>query len=120
MGFNLRQIQDLVDQLDIYKIEGQLSFSKTIDSLERDFMFSMTIDSKIIDSLGWDFMGSMSLCIFNGNMNNVINNGWISEMFKTLEETVNDFLYLPLYLLFPWKISFICPFICYFRGNYGI
>ena len=43
IGFNLRQIQDIIDYSDIYKIEGAiifLDFSKAFDSLELDFMFS--------------------------------------------------------------------------------
>jgi hypothetical protein len=43
IGFNLRQIQDIIDYSNIYKIEGAiifLDFSKAFDSLEWDFMFS--------------------------------------------------------------------------------
>jgi len=43
IGFNLRQIQDIMDYSDIYKIKGAiifLYFSKAFDSLEWDFMFS--------------------------------------------------------------------------------
>jgi hypothetical protein len=41
IGFNLRQIQDIIDYADIYKIEGSLvftDFKKAFDSLEWDFM----------------------------------------------------------------------------------
>jgi hypothetical protein len=41
IGFNLRQIQDIIDYADIYKIEGSLvfiDFNKAFDSLEWDFM----------------------------------------------------------------------------------
>jgi hypothetical protein len=40
IGFNLRQIQDIIDYSNIYKIEGAiifLDFSKAFDSLEWDF-----------------------------------------------------------------------------------
>jgi hypothetical protein len=43
IGFNLRQIQNIIDYSNIYKIEGAiifLDFSKAFDSLEWDFMFS--------------------------------------------------------------------------------
>jgi muramoyltetrapeptide carboxypeptidase LdcA involved in peptidoglycan recycling len=43
IGFNLRQIQDIIDYSNIYKIEGAiifLDFSKAFDSFEWDFMFS--------------------------------------------------------------------------------
>jgi muramoyltetrapeptide carboxypeptidase LdcA involved in peptidoglycan recycling len=43
IGFNLRQIQDIIDYSNIYKIEGAiifLDFSKAFDSLEWDFMLS--------------------------------------------------------------------------------
>ena len=43
IGFNLRQIQDIIDYSNIYKIEGAiifLDFSKAFDSLEWDFIFS--------------------------------------------------------------------------------
>ena len=41
IGFNLRQIQDIIDYADIYKIKGSLvfiDFKKAFDSLEWDFM----------------------------------------------------------------------------------
>jgi hypothetical protein len=43
IGFNLRQIQDILDYSNIYKIEGAiifLGFSKAFDSLEWNFMLS--------------------------------------------------------------------------------
>jgi hypothetical protein len=42
IGFNLRQIQYIIDYADLYKIEGAIifiDFSKTFYSLEWDFMF---------------------------------------------------------------------------------
>jgi hypothetical protein len=41
IGFNLRQIQDIIDYADLYKIKGAIifiDFSKAFDSLEWDFM----------------------------------------------------------------------------------
>ena len=43
IGFNLRQIQDIIDYADIYKIEGAIifvDFTKTFDSLEWNFMLN--------------------------------------------------------------------------------
>jgi hypothetical protein len=51
IGFNLRQIQDVIDYSNIYKIEGAiifLDFSKAFDSLEWDFMFS-TLKKTVAD-----------------------------------------------------------------------
>ena len=41
IGFNLKQIQDIIDYADIYKIEGAIifvDFTKAFDSLEWNFM----------------------------------------------------------------------------------
>ena len=61
VGFNLRQIQDIIDYADIYKIEGSLVFI--------DF-------KKAFDSLEWvkTMYTDIQTC--------VINNGWISEMLR--------------------------------------
>jgi hypothetical protein len=43
IGFNLRQIQDIIDYADIYKIEGAIifvDFTKAFDSLEWNFMLN--------------------------------------------------------------------------------
>jgi muramoyltetrapeptide carboxypeptidase LdcA involved in peptidoglycan recycling len=43
IGFNLRQIQDIIDYADIYKIEGAIlfvEFTKAFDSLEWNFMLN--------------------------------------------------------------------------------
>ena len=53
IGFNLRQIQDIIDYSDIYKIEGAILFlyySKAFDSLEWDFMFSTLKHCEFNDS----------------------------------------------------------------------
>ena len=44
IGFNLRQIQDIIDYADSYKIDGAIvfiDFSKAFDSLEWNFMLSV-------------------------------------------------------------------------------
>jgi hypothetical protein len=42
--------------------------------------------------------------LYNNIQTCVINNGWISEIFKNTRGTVKDVLYLTFYLLFPWKL----------------
>ena len=86
IGFNLRQIQDIIDDADIYKIEGSLvfiDFRKAFDSLEWDFMLFTLKHFGFNDSiLNW--VKTMNTYI----QTCVINNGWISEMVKIPEESV--------------------------------
>ena len=104
IGFDLRQIQDIIDYSNIYKIEGAiifLDFSKAFDSLEWDFMFST------LKHYGFNYsFVTWVETLYNNIQTCVINNGWISEICKNTRGTVKDFLYLPFYLLF--------------RGNYGV
>ena len=80
IGFNLRQIQDIIDYADIYKIEGSLvfiDFKKAFDSLEWDFMLLTLKRFGFNDSfVNWvkTMYTDIQTC--------VINNGWISEMFR--------------------------------------
>jgi hypothetical protein len=80
IGFNLRQIQDIIDYSNIYKIEGAiifLDFSKAFDSLEWDFMFSTLKHYGFNDS----FVTWVET-LYNNIQTCVINNGWLSEIFK--------------------------------------
>ena len=80
IGFNLRQIQDIIDYADIYKIEGSLvfiDFKKAFDSLEWDFMLLTLKRFGFNDSfVNWvkTMYTDIQTC--------VINNGWIFEMFR--------------------------------------
>ena len=80
IGFTLRQIQDIIDYADIYKIEGSLvfiDFIKAFDSLEWDFMLLTLKRFGFNDSfVNWvkTMYTDIQTC--------VINNGWISEMFR--------------------------------------
>jgi hypothetical protein len=54
IGFNLRQIQDVIDYADLYKIEGAIifrDFSKAVDSLEWDFKFGTLKHFRFNESL---------------------------------------------------------------------
>jgi hypothetical protein len=80
IGFNLRQIQDIIDYADLYKIEGAIifiDFSKAFDSLEWDFMFGTLKHFRFNESfMSWvkTLYGDIQTC--------VMNNGWLSENFK--------------------------------------
>ena len=80
IGFNLRQIQDIIDFTDLYKIEGAIvlvDFSKAFDSLEWNFMFSVLKHFEYNDS----FMRWVKT-LYSGIQICVMNNGWISDVFK--------------------------------------
>jgi hypothetical protein len=80
IGFNLRQIQDIIDYADLYKIEGAIiviDFSKAFDSLECDFMFGTLKHFRFNESfISWvkTLYSDIQTC--------VMNNGWVSENFK--------------------------------------
>ena len=80
IGFNLRQIQDITDYADLYKIEGAIifiDFSKAFDSLEWDFMFGTLKHFRFNESfISWvkTLYSDIQTC--------VMNNGWVPENFK--------------------------------------
>ena len=80
IGFNLRQIQDVIDYADTYKIEGAIifvDFTKAFDSLEWEFMFATLQHFGFNDSfIKWvkTMYSDIQTCIMN--------NGWVSEVFK--------------------------------------
>ena len=80
IGFNLRQIQDIIDYTELYKIEGAIvfvDFSKAFDSLEWNFMLT------VLKHFGFnDSFISWVKTLYNGIQTCVTNNGWISEIFK--------------------------------------
>jgi hypothetical protein len=82
IGFNLRQIHDIIDYADIYKIEGSLvviDFRKAFDSLEWDFMLLTLIRFGFNDSfVNWvkPMYANIQTC--------VINNGWISATLRNI------------------------------------
>jgi hypothetical protein len=77
IGFNLRQIQDVIDYADLYKIEGAIifrDFSKAVDSLEWDFKFGTLKHFRFNESfISW------VKALYSYIQTCVINNGWVSE-----------------------------------------
>ena len=80
IGFNLRQIQDIIDYSETYKIEGAIifvDFTKAFDSLEWNFMFTTLKHFGFNDSfIQWveTLYANIQTC--------VMNNGWVSEVFE--------------------------------------
>ena len=98
IGFNLRQIQDIIDYADLYKIEGAIifvDFSKAFDSLEWDFMLGTLKHFGFNQSfISWvkTLYSDIQTC--------VMNNGWVSENFKNSRGIRQDTLYQPCYLFY--------------------
>ena len=80
IGFNLRQIQDIIDYTELHGLEGAIifvDFTKAFDSLEWDFMFNVLKYFGFNDSfISWveTLYSEIQTC--------VTNNGWISKVFK--------------------------------------
>ena len=80
IGFNLRQIQDIIDYTELQGLEGAIifvDFTKAFDSLEWDFMFNVLKYFGFNESfISWveTLYSEIQTC--------VVNNGWISEVFK--------------------------------------
>jgi hypothetical protein len=80
IGFNLRQIQDIIDYADIYKIEGAIifvDFTKAFDSLEWNFMLNTLKHFGFNESFS-----NWVKTLYTDIQTCVMNNGWVSEMFK--------------------------------------
>jgi hypothetical protein len=98
IGFNLRQIQYIIDYADLYKIEGAIifiDFSKTFYSLEWDFMFGTLKHFSFSESvISWvkTPYSDIQTC--------VMNNGWVSENFKNSRGNREDVLYQRCYLFY--------------------
>ena len=80
IGLNLRQIQDIIDYADLYKIEGAIvfvDFTKAFDSLEWEFMIH-TLEHF---GFGESFMKWVKT-LYTDIQTCVMNNGWLSDMFR--------------------------------------
>lgn len=79
IGFNIRQIQDIIDYSDKFNVDGAilfLDFSKAFDSLEWEFMFSAFRKFDLQNSIiNW------IQTLYTNIKGCVINNGWISAPF---------------------------------------
>ena len=91
IGFNLRQIQDIIDYADIYKIEGAIlfvDFTKAFDSLEWNFMLNTLKHFGFNESfINW------VKTLYTDIQTCVMNNGWVSEILRIQEEFVKNVLY---------------------------
>ena len=80
IGFNIRQIQDIIDYADKFNVEGAilfLDFSKAFDSLEREFMYLS------LEKFGFKKSIIKWLRTLYSNIKGcILNNGWISSPFK--------------------------------------
>jgi hypothetical protein len=101
IGFNLRQIQDIIDYADIYKIEVAIifvDFTKAFDSLEWNFMLNTLKHFGFNESfINWvnTLHTDIQTC--------VMNNGWVSEILRIQEEFVKNVLYQLWCLSCQWK-----------------
>ena len=102
IGFNLRQIQDIIDYVDLYKIEGTIifiDFSKAFDSLEWDFMFGTLKHFRFNESfISWvkTLYSDIQTCLMN--------NGWVSENFKNSRGKRQGYLLLALLFILSVEI----------------
>ena len=80
IGFNIRQIQDIIDYADTFNVEGAilfLDFSKAFDSLEWEFMYLS------LEKFGFQKSIIKWLRTLYSNIKGcILNNGWISSLFK--------------------------------------
>ena len=101
VGFNLRQIQDIIDYADIYKIEGAIifvDFTKAFDSLERNFMLNTLKHFGFNESfINW------VKTLYTDIQTCVMNNGWVSEMLKNTRGIRQGVLYQLCCLSCQWK-----------------
>ena len=79
IGFNLRQIQDVIDYTESYNIEGAIvfiDFTKAFDSLEWNFMLS------VLEHFGFNNGFTRWVkTLYSDIQTCVMNNGWISGTF---------------------------------------
>ena len=80
IGYNIRQIQDIIDYAENFKVEGAilfLDFSKAFDSIEWDFIYQTLIKFGIQKSLlQW------VMTMYSNIKGCIANNGWISPMYE--------------------------------------
>lgn len=76
IGFNIRQIQDIIEYSEKYSVEGAIlfiDFSKAFDSLEWSFMYKSLVKFGLPESfINW------VKTLYNDIKGCIINNGWIS------------------------------------------
>lgn len=80
IGFNIRQIQDIIDHAEKFNVTGAilfLDFSKAFDSLEWNFMFESLKKFGFTES----FLQWIKI-MYNDIKSSVTNNGWISAPIK--------------------------------------
>ena len=80
LGFNIRQIQDIIDYAEDINLDGILfflEFQKAFDSIEWNFM-NMTLKKFGFGDL---FIKWVTI-LYKNTTNSIINNGWVSESFK--------------------------------------
>jgi hypothetical protein len=86
IGFNIRQIQDIIDYADKLNVEGAilfLDFSKAFDSLEWELMYLS------VEKFGFQKSIIKWLRTLYSNIKGcILNNGWISSPFKLNRGTV--------------------------------
>ena len=80
IGYNIRQIQDILEYAEVQQIDGAmlfLDFRKAYDTVERNFLF------KTLEYFGFknNFIQWIKT-LYSNNNTFVINNGWISKPFK--------------------------------------
>ena len=80
IGFNIRQIQDVIDYSEKFKVDGAvlfLDFTKAFDSLEWNFMF------ETLKKFGFknDFINWIKT-MYTDIKGSILNNGWVSCPFK--------------------------------------
>ena len=93
IGFNIRQIQDIIDYSEHFNIEGAilfLDFSNTSDSIEWEFMF------KSLERFGFQkSILSWVKTLYINIKGCISNNGWISEPY-TIERGIRQYSLLVL------------------------
>ena len=80
IGFNIRQIQDIIDYAEDINLDGILfflEFQNAFDSIEWNFM-NMTLKKFGFGDL---FIKWVTI-LYKNTTNSIINNGWVSESFK--------------------------------------
>ena len=82
IGYNIRQIQDIIDYTETLDIDGVilfLDFKKAFDTVEWDFMINVLRKFGFKnDLINWVNTLYKNMC------SSVINNGWKSEFFESL------------------------------------
>jgi hypothetical protein len=101
IDFNHRQIQDIIDFAESYNVEGAVvfvDFKKAFDSLEWTFILTTVKHFGFNESfIIW------VKTVYSNIQTCVMNNGWISEIFKNSRGIRQVVLYLLCYLFYQLK-----------------